>query len=169
MSSDVFGVYINCMCCGEEGIAELPLPLPLKGMQQSFMKAFRDKGWLICKSGAGYNAICPKCRPPEKNSGPMDATYRVLERRYAIYLLNLIYEYPGRSKMFYKCYDSGFKSTKNQRLLELEEAGFIRSDNSPRNHGSVLLFCTESGEKLAETFKAIRKSLPETVCLPEEY
>ena len=85
----------------------------------------------------------------------MDATLRVFERRFAVYLLVLIYRNPDQPKSYYIYYDPKFSRTKHERLEELEAAGFIESYFSDDNKKNKLLRLTKAGDIVAKAMVSV--------------
>ena len=94
---------------------------------------------------------------------------RPLERRFAAYLLILIYENPGQTKSFIVNYEPKFIRTKHDRLEELEAGGFIRVERDPDNHKNRLLYTTEVGDIVAEAMIKAKGLLEPNDCEPDDY
>jgi len=100
----------------------------------------------------------------------MDATMRVFERRFAVYLLILIYRNPNQPKSYYIYYDPKFSRTKHDRLEELEAAGLIESYFAEDNKKNKLLRLTKAGDKVASALVSIYPDMGGKVEVdPDEY
>ena len=100
----------------------------------------------------------------------MDATWRPLEKTYALYLLQLIHDNPGQTKSWIVD-QNGRKAigVKHERLDELVDMGLVHVDEDNRNHNTKLLFLTESGERIVEVLNSIRGDITTKECEPEMY
>lgn len=99
----------------------------------------------------------------------MDGTMRIFERRFAIYMMLLIYKNPGKTKSWLVKYDNINYKTKYARLDELEDAGLIMIDEDKRISNTKLVYPTELGKKIGKKLWDIHEMIGLIECEMDEY
>ena len=99
----------------------------------------------------------------------MDGTMRILEKRFAQYLLIRICQQPGQTKTYYATLDPKNVMTKNDRMKELEQAGLIRVDQTDRINNKKLVYPTDRGMKVGKILVELHDALEYIECREEEY
>ena len=94
---------------------------------------------------------------------------RILEKKFAAYLLVIIYNNEGMSKSAIANMDKGNLFSKYARLDEMESAGIIRIDSDKRFHNTKLVYLTDTGKEIARRLNEIHDMLPPSECTGEEY
>ena len=79
----------------------------------------------------------------------------VLTSKFAPYVLMLLKENPGMSKSDVTNHDAGSARTKFVLLGKLIDQGFIRVDDASRQHNTMYLYLTPTGERAATLFGLI--------------
>ena len=99
----------------------------------------------------------------------MDATTRVLEQRFATYILLRIYQTPNMTKKEAVDEAGGSISAKYNTLSQLVDEGLVKVSDEKYMHNLKLVSCTELGEKVAEKLWEIHELLPYKECEASEY
>lgn len=100
----------------------------------------------------------------------MDGRMSILERKFAMYLLILLYEQKDpvpKATLVHK--DKGKLFSKYARLDELEDAGLIKYNEDNRQYNSTLVSLTSKGEAVAEKLIELREMLPKNECTIDDY
>ena len=99
----------------------------------------------------------------------MDGTMRILEQRFALFILLRVYHNPGISKKEAVDEEGGSHMPKYNTLDKLIDKGLIRVDEATLKYNIKKLYLTDLGMEVATRLDEIHDILPYEECLAKEY
>ncbi len=89
----------------------------------------------------------------------VDYILDILERKYSIYVILAVRNYPGSTKTEILRLDPGNERTKFLRINDLIEAGIVMVSEERKQHNAMRLYLTPKGQEVANYLDKIALSI----------